>query len=372
MEREPRGSSHSSCLMGNSSVNKKRRRTRGKGPSYLEACIFRLIWLLFFRPDSVWVQWFKEVILKGSVHNYWTTTPKQSYSWLVNKLLKMKNEVFPLIKLRLQNGQLARFWSDNWSPFEALSTHLSGRNSRLGIPLNGTVSSLCPNGSWVLPPARNEVQLQLYAYLTTVQLTEEQDYYEWEINGKTYTSFKTGILYDYLIQQLPDVSWYASVWFSRAIPRHSFHMWLLIQNRLPTRDRLNQWGLQVDPKCLLCNRSPETRDHLFFYCHFSYDLWMLVARRLDLAPMRDWAGTLQQMTSLSLPLPQKLLVLLAWQATAYWLWNERNARLHANTFRSTDQLFKQIDRQLRNKLQSFRESNPNRSSLMMQSWFRFG
>lgn len=24
---------------------------------------------MFFRPDSVWVQWFKEVILKGSVHN---------------------------------------------------------------------------------------------------------------------------------------------------------------------------------------------------------------------------------------------------------------------------------------------------------------
>lgn len=66
-----------------------------------KACIFQLLWLLFFRPDFVWVQWFKEVMFKGSVHNYWTTSPKQSYSWLVNKLLKMKNEVFTLIKLRL-------------------------------------------------------------------------------------------------------------------------------------------------------------------------------------------------------------------------------------------------------------------------------
>lgn len=31
------------------------------------ACSLRLIWLLFFRPDSVWVAWFKEVILKGSL-----------------------------------------------------------------------------------------------------------------------------------------------------------------------------------------------------------------------------------------------------------------------------------------------------------------
>ncbi|XP_013639441.1 PREDICTED: uncharacterized protein LOC106344656 [Brassica oleracea var. oleracea] len=284
----------------------------------------------------------------------------------------MKNEVFPLIKLRLQNSETARFWCDNWSLFRALFTHLSGSNSRLAIPLQATVSSLCPNGSWVLPPARNEAQLQLYAYLTIVQLIDNQDYYEWEINDKTYTSFKTGIIYDYLMEQLHDVSWYASVWFSRAIPRRSFHMWLVIQNRLPTRNRLIHWGLQVDPQCLLCNRSPESRDHLFFFCQFSYDLWTLVGRRLDLTPIRDWAGTLQQMTSLSISLLQKLLVLLAWQATTYWFWNERNTRLHTNTFRSTDQLFKQIDRQLRNKLQSFSDSNPNRSSLMMQSWFCFG
>ena len=29
-----------------------------------KACCLRLIWLLFFRPNSVWVSWFKEVILK--------------------------------------------------------------------------------------------------------------------------------------------------------------------------------------------------------------------------------------------------------------------------------------------------------------------
>lgn len=163
-----------------------------------KACTLRLIWLLFFRPDSVWVQWFKEVILKGLIHNFWTTQPKQSYSWLVNKLLKLKAEVFPLIKLRLQNGETAQFWSDNWTPFGDLYSHLSGSNSRLGISQRATVSSLCLNGSWRLPPARTEAQLQLHTYLTTVQLTNEEDYYEWVIDGQTYTSFKTGILYDYL------------------------------------------------------------------------------------------------------------------------------------------------------------------------------
>ncbi|WZZ00453.1 hypothetical protein YC2023_072781 [Brassica napus] len=99
-----------------------------------------------------------------------------------------------------------------------------------------------------------------------------------EINYKTYTSFKTGIIYDCLMEQCPDVSWHAS-----------FHMWLVIQNRIPTRDRLIQRGLQVDNRCLLCNRNQETIDHLFFSCDFSYDLWKLVARRLEILPNKNWA-----------------------------------------------------------------------------------
>lgn len=171
------------------------KRQGGLGIKYLttwnKACTLRLIWLLFFRPDFVWVQWFKEVILKGSVHNYWTTSPRQSYSWLVNKLLKLRHVVFPLIKLRLQNGETARFWSDNWTPFGDLHTYLNASNSRMGIPLQATVSSLCLNGVWRLPPARSEAQLQLYSYLTTIELTSDQDYYEWEINGQIYSSYRT-------------------------------------------------------------------------------------------------------------------------------------------------------------------------------------
>lgn len=34
-----------------------------------KACSLRLIWLLFFREDSVWASWFKEVVLKGDLQN---------------------------------------------------------------------------------------------------------------------------------------------------------------------------------------------------------------------------------------------------------------------------------------------------------------
>lgn len=95
--------------------------------SWNKACCLKLVWMLFFRAGSIWVAWFIDVVLKGSIHNYWITKPSSSYSWLANKLLKMKDVVFPLIKLRLQNGLSARFWTDNWSPFGSLTIFITHR-----------------------------------------------------------------------------------------------------------------------------------------------------------------------------------------------------------------------------------------------------
>lgn len=154
------------------------------------ACTLRLIWMLFFRPQSVWVCWFKEVILQGEVENYWITKPKPSNSWLVNKLLKLKNAAYPLIRLCVQNGRTVRFWTDNWSPFGCLDTYLNGSTTRLGIPLKASIASLYCNGSWTIPSARSDAHLSLMVHLTTIALNTQDDYYEWVIDGKVRSRFK--------------------------------------------------------------------------------------------------------------------------------------------------------------------------------------
>ncbi|CDY36632.1 BnaA07g04250D [Brassica napus] len=113
----------------------------------------------------------------------------------------------------------------------------------------------------------------------------------------------------------------------------------------------------------------ESRDHLFFDCAFSFDLWSRVSTRCSLAPIRSWNQTVAQMESLRGNKSARMLPLLAWQATIYWLWNERNGRLHATSHRPITVLFSAIDHQIRNKIQSFREGNPLLSSSMMQRWF---
>ena len=297
------------------------------------ACCLRLIWLLFFREDSVWAAWFKEVILNGSIHNYWTINPRQSFSWLVNKLIKLRPDVFPLIKLRVENGRSALFWHHNWAPPGIIADLQVTSRSRIGITSNATVASLCRNGNWNLPPARSDPIIQLYTYITTIELTTLPDFYEWTLLGKIDNKFRTGEVYTHLKGQILDKPWTKSVWFPHQIPRHAFHAWLVLQNRCPTRDRLISWGIQTDPLCLLCNSHGESPNHLYFDCSFSFELWSLVSHRCRIRLHRSWDQSATQLETLTGEKISKLLTLLSWQATLYWIWNERNGRLHAQNFR---------------------------------------
>lgn len=183
--------------------------------------------------------------------------------------------------------------------------------------------------------------------------------------------FSTGEVYTYLSGDAAQVGWAPLVWIKRGIPRQSFHVWLVAQNRLPTRDRLLSWGIQTDHLCLLCNNHSESRNHLFQECDYSYELWRLITTRLGVQPKRTWEEMTAQLLSLPSSSTHTRVTLLAWQAMTYWIWTERNSRLHTNNFKPVDSIFTSLDRQIRNKTQSFRNANPSSSSKMFQIWIRF-
>lgn len=152
--------------------------------------------------------------------------------------------------------------------------------------------------------------------------------------------YETGGVYHHLRGVIDEAQWAKAVWSSKEFPRQSFHAWLVVLNCLPTRDRLLNWGLQVNHLCLLCNTAPESREHLFMDCPYSYDLWTLAATKCHLHQLlRDWTALLNQMITLPPPRSKKLLSLLVWKSAMHWIWHERNQRLHANSFRSADSLF---------------------------------
>ncbi|XP_024007996.1 uncharacterized protein LOC112083994 [Eutrema salsugineum] len=334
-----------------------------------KACIIKLLWLLFFQSGSVWVAWFKERVLKGNVNNLWSAKLKQTNSWFANKIIKSREEAYDWIKLRVGNGRSCLFWTDNWSPFGNLQKFLqSVGDRRLGIAANTTLANLYCNGGWMLPSPRSERQLSLHIHMTTLQLTREEDNYEWEIDGKVSTKYSTGQVYHLLRNTVPKVPWRSIVWNQGGTPRHSFFTWMLILNRCPTRDRIANWGLTTDTRCLLCDALPESRDHIYFDCSFSWSVWEPIARRCNYSPIRSWGHSIADLQSLTAPKDKKWLIILAWQNTLYLLWTERNHRLHRQLFRSPDALILLNDSYIRNKASSYRDSNNDRASSLLQLW----
>lgn len=86
------------------------------------ACSLKLVWMLFFKSGSIWVAWVTRMIFSGNLGKCWTIKANQKYSWLINKLIKLRETIYPWIKLSIGNGKNCGFWVDNWSPFGSLSS----------------------------------------------------------------------------------------------------------------------------------------------------------------------------------------------------------------------------------------------------------
>lgn len=56
-------------------------------------------------------------------------------------------------------------------------------------------------------------------------------------------------------------------------PKADFITWLALWGKLKTRDILARWGVITDTKCVLCDLTDETAEHLFIPCPYSRSVW---------------------------------------------------------------------------------------------------
>jgi hypothetical protein len=122
----------------------------------------------------------------------------------------------------------------------------------------------------------------------------------------------------------------AKAWKIQAKGKIKFNMWLLLQNRWWTADRLLKRGWPHQDKCNLCDQTLKSAFHLVFACPFAKEVWNefsqnepVIAEQAGSADStKKWWQEIQ--TRCTGPRKKESI-----STTAYivWnLWNERNRR----------------------------------------------
>ena len=112
---------------------------------------------------------------------------------------------------------------------------------------------------------------ELVSLLNQRQMTDDKD--RWPLtNNAKFSAKKVYNIMATTIAAPPPFSW---IWKSCVQLKHKIFFWLLIQDRLNTRDLLGRKNFYIEDKsCVLChNDINESRTHLFFGCEFSQIFW---------------------------------------------------------------------------------------------------
>lgn len=129
-------------------------------------------------------------------------------------------------------------------------------------------------------------------------------------------------------------------------------LWITMRNRLTTRDRLRFWSLDVPSTCFLCDSAPENKTHLFFDCTYSSEVWNSFFTHQALSPPSLFVDIVRWVRSSTNNGKLKTICNLILQAVVYFIWKERNARLHTSSSKPAQLLVKEIQVLLRAKLYS--------------------
>ncbi|CAA7020346.1 unnamed protein product [Microthlaspi erraticum] len=220
--------------------------------SWNNACLLKLIWLLFFRAGSIWVAWIRRRYLTQS--SFWALNDRNpSFSWMFRKILKLRAKAIQFFSIKVGRGDSTFFWWDPWTPFGSLHAFLGAYGpSRLGIPLSATVSDVWNGSGWNLPPARTERQVLLHSYLLSIGCSDLADGPVWSLQGVPQRTFSLKAVWNEIRPTKPEVFWASLLWHKAGLARHQTITWLFLLNRSPTLDRMATWGYDTEGVCLLC------------------------------------------------------------------------------------------------------------------------
>ncbi|GKC78298.1 RNA-directed DNA polymerase, eukaryota, reverse transcriptase zinc-binding domain protein [Tanacetum coccineum] len=171
-------------------------------------------------------------------------------------------------------------------------------------------------------------------------------------NNGNLSQFSVKKAYEDLRENNDEVKWWKVLWFSQCIPKHAFILWMAINEKLLTQDRMKKWGSYDMMVCSLCHKEDGSHNHLFFQCTYSKSIWEKFRSILRISRNSvDWKeivkdlGTMRNGKNIS-----SVIRRICVAACVYMIWQERNYRIFRDEKRTWEILFKMVWETVRMKL----------------------
>jgi len=249
-------------------------------------------------------------------------TDRGSFWW--RDILKLCDLFRGIAECKIGDGSTVLFWSDLWN-----DNILQTKYPRLFFfakNKNITVAQFLSNNSletqFHLPISEQEYQefQSIQDYIQTIQVhhnTKDSWQYIW--GNKTYSSSK---FYNLPYKNVQPPAPFIWVWDSRCSNKLRVFSWLLLMDRLNTRNILKRKKHKLEGNnynCILCsNNLEETAFHLFFSCPFSQACWQYLGIHWDFS-MDFFHMLIQAKQQFQSPFFMEIFIIGAWQ-----IWKQRN------------------------------------------------
>jgi hypothetical protein len=214
----------------------------------------RLRWL--------WLKW-KDPTKPWTTMNIQLTTAEQA-------LFKLCTEI------TIGNGNKTKFWKDRWLNGRA-PQDIAPECFRLAWRKNHTVAAALPTHRWMRGLRRIGSTegirqfVDLWTQLSQVRLTSGEDTIRWRFTANG--SYSASSAYNVQFQGAIKDGLWRGIWKAKVENKCRFFIWLLSQARLPTADRIANYGGHANSVCTLYRTNAETHLHMVAKCSYTKAVW---------------------------------------------------------------------------------------------------
>ncbi|GJR72760.1 RNA-directed DNA polymerase, eukaryota, reverse transcriptase zinc-binding domain protein [Tanacetum coccineum] len=284
-------------------------------------------------------------------------------------MLKIRDKIKPYVFYEVGNGNSISAWYDKWCDQGPLNRFITNRDIYdARLKNDAKLSDLICNGNWIWPDEWGDDFPELNQ-LAVPNLNQRDDRVKWVDNNNNKGDYSTRNAWLSLRINWPKVSWNNVVWFSQCNPKQAFILWMAVQKKLLTQDRMH-WIQGNDLKCALCNKCSDSHGHLFFECKYSKKIWNAIAAKGRFTDSGDNLETVVKKLETSTTKNNMWLIVDKFivSASVYFIWNERNKRNFQQVNRTEEDLVKTITRNIEEMLMSLKVKRSNSVLKVASTW----